>query len=279
MTTYDYPVVDIHTHCWVDSFASRVLQHFLDNVHLPATFDGTFAGLKTSMDDAGIAASVVLPVPTKPSQVDRYNDFMVQFIDNPRYIPFAAVHPDEDDPVYTIHRAARAGFTGVKLHPLNQKFNPQEPRMFPIYDAIIEEGMAMLFHAGAGFKVRSEFGCHDDFAAFFDVYSDYDRIVVAHMGGPYDHQTPPKPEPDWPCLYDVAFLMNNYEPDRVVELIDTVGCDRVLFGTDAPWHSQKADLAAFRELPYSPEQIRAMTSDNALRFLGRTADSIGPDAR
>ena len=62
MTTYDYPVVDIHTHCWVDSFASRVLQHFLDNVHLPATFDGTFAGLKDSMDDAGIAASVVLSI-------------------------------------------------------------------------------------------------------------------------------------------------------------------------------------------------------------------------
>ena len=67
--------------------------------------------------------SVLQPIATKDSQVHSINGWAAS-IASARIVPFGAMHPEE------------------------QAFAPDEPRMAPIYEAAIAHGTAVLFHAG-----------------------------------------------------------------------------------------------------------------------------------
>lgn len=262
-------IIDIHAHCWTDSFAPRVMAHF-ENLGAECSFDGTLAGLKRSMDVAGIAVSVALPVATKPKQVPLYNDFLADFTDDDRIVPFATLHPAEDDPVGTVRKAAEAGFKGFKLHPLDQGFVYDDPVMMPVYDAIEQEGLIVLFHTGASYNVPDiGFDNRARLDAYFSSGHAPSRTVLAHLGGGQGPFDLPNPDPQWPCRFDVAFCFNTpfYPHDEIVDLVREVGVDRVLFGTDAPWHDQADDVATAREL-FSPDELELLFWDNAAKLLG-----------
>ena len=271
----DVPIVDFHTHIWTDAFAPRAEAILTSRDNSRAYNPGTVDGLVHSMDLAGIAASVGMAVATKPSQVNTNNDFLSQPVGHKRIAPFAAIHPDLPDPAAVIRRAARAGMRGVKLHPMDQRFKPQEKRLRPLIDAAIQEGMVILFHAGSGFADGCPYGSTDDFARFFDHYNTYGRFVLAHMGGPQGRGTKPVLDPQWPCHFDTAYLMGNFAPDELVDAIHLVGAKRVLFGTDAPWHDQKTDLKLFLKLGLTPEENKAILSSNALDLLRLIPEAIG----
>lgn len=271
------PIIDIHTHAWVDSFAPRVMRAY-HQMGLDGSFDGTLDGLVASMDEAGIAASVVLAVPTKPSQVPLYNGPMQAYLGSRRIIPFAGVHPAEDDPVGTIRKAAAAGYKGVKLHPLCQEFAPQERRMWPIYQAIMEEDMVMLFHTGMAAKgYPAKTGNARDFDEFFEHFNDYDKIVLAHLSGQYDGDQLPTPNPQWPCMFDLSYTVNEIPDEVIFELCERIGFGRILFGSDAPWHSQKVDRNRICSLPIAPADLERVMSGNALALLGLDASQVGPE--
>jgi hypothetical protein len=51
-------------------------------------------------------------------------------------------------------------------------------------------------------------------------------------------------------------------------MIRRVGPDRVLFGSDWPWHNPVKDAARIDGLPLSAEEKRLIFCENALRVLG-----------
>jgi predicted TIM-barrel fold metal-dependent hydrolase len=260
------PVIDFHVHVYPDALAPRVLASFL-KYPIKAYSDGTANGWLTCMDDCGVETSVLLSVPTRPAQVEPANRFLAQFLDNSRLIPFAGVHPECDDAVGIIRQAAEQGFSGIKLHPLMQHFKPQERRMFPLYDAAIAEGLVVVFHAGAGMDYDDIRGSKQDFDELFERY-DYDRFVVAHLGGRPDFQAFPAFKDGWPGYLDLAFSLGLMPDDYLVNLVRSFGVDRVLFGTDGPWHGLAEDLASVLSVGFSDEELRAMLYGNAARLLG-----------
>ena len=146
----DCPIVDVHTHAWVDSFAPRMRAYFGDNFGATAFNPGALDGVRERKRELGVTKSVILPVPTNPRQVPQFNDWLQDYTDDPDIVPFMSVVRDMDDPVAEIHRCAKLGFKGMKLHPVNQHFKMSDPKMFPIYQAAIEENMVILFHTGSG---------------------------------------------------------------------------------------------------------------------------------
>ena len=66
-------------------------------------------------------------MPTNPRQVPQFNDWLQDYTDDPDIVPFMSVVRDMDDPVAEIHRCAKLGFKGMKLHPVNQHFKMKRP--------------------------------------------------------------------------------------------------------------------------------------------------------
>ena len=67
-------VIDIHTHIFPDKLAATTIPKLEGMSHTRAFVDGTAAGLRASMERAGVDVSLVLPVATNPRQVVHVND-------------------------------------------------------------------------------------------------------------------------------------------------------------------------------------------------------------
>ena len=68
-------IIDFHTHIFPDAIAERTIHKLETAANIHAHADGTLQGLQTSMKQAGVDYSVILPVVTKPSQFDSVNRF------------------------------------------------------------------------------------------------------------------------------------------------------------------------------------------------------------
>ena len=55
---------------------------------------------------------------------------------------------------------------------------------------------------------------------------------------------------------------------EAVQLIRTIGVERVMFGTDYPWFNPLWDLKRFLKLDFSDSEKEALLAGNAKRILG-----------
>ncbi len=269
-TLPDGPIMDFHCHCWDDSFAPRVRDHFERSFELTVFDSGTLDGLLERRERLGVTHSVVLPVPTKEHQVPLFNKWLEGHLCDDGIIPFAGVYPWMDDPVGEIRRCAELGFKGIKLHPVNQRFRMADPRMFPIYRAAIEEGLVILFHTGASIDcpgVGPDWDCSiPEIERFFEKFT-YERTVLAHLGGSADFRTYPTPNPEWPGYLDTAFELGHHPDERILEIIRSFGAHRILFGTDSPWEDTEDFLTRIAHIGLSEDEQRAILYDNGARLL------------
>ncbi len=64
-----------------------------------------------------------------------------------------------------------------------------------------------------------------------------------------------------------TFLGPLQSNDEVVEFINNVGVDRVLFGSDYPWFHPGYDLKRFLKLGFTDEEEQSILGGNARRIL------------
>ena len=265
------PIIDCHVHCWDDRIAALVETSELRRQGATGAFKlpGTVGALLEHFDSCGVSAGVILPVATKPRQVDTINRWAARYLGHERIIPFAALHPELTDPAGVVARVAAAGFKGVKLHPSLQHFLPNEERLFPLYEAVIEHGLVMVFHAGSSFDLPVWPGWKSDFDEFFARYP-YERTVLAHLGGNGTLYADPTPMPGRPGYIDLAWYLGIPEMSdaSIVASCRAHGCDRVLFGSDSPWVTTAESLERFARLDFTPQEREAILWGNAAKLLG-----------
>ena len=137
--------IDFHTHCFPDALAVKAvsrLSHVSGGL-LPHT-DGTVAGLRRSMVEGGVNASVVLHIATNPTQQKKVNDFAASIHNGVDIFSFGSVHPDAPDALEELERIKALGLPGVKLHPDYQGFAVDDERMKPIYRKISDLGLVTV---------------------------------------------------------------------------------------------------------------------------------------
>jgi len=259
-------IIDMHTHAWPDALAPGAISTVGAQGHIAAHYDGTIAGLLGAMDRAGIDASVVLPVATKPTQVATINDWIATTA-SARVVPFGAMHPDFPDPAAEIARMRSLGLRGFKMHPEYQAFEPCEERMRAIYAAAIEHGMILLFHAGGDVAFDSVRGTPEQFCTVLDEWPAL-TAVFAHMGGFRQWHVVTGRLAGRDSWFDTAYTLGHLPDDEFVALAREHGCDRVLFGTDGPWTDAGAQLKHLRSLPFTVEELAGILGGNAERLLG-----------
>lgn len=262
------PIIDVHTHVWPDELAAHAVSAVGSQGHIAPYYDGTVSGLTASMDRAGIDVSIVLPVATKPGQVRTINDFSASLVDDPRIVPFGAMHPDLEDPRTEMHRLKELGIRGFKMHPEYQTFELDEPRMKPIYDAAVELGLTIFFHSGGDVAFSSVRGTPDAFVALIDRYPGL-HAVLAHMGGFRQWHAVTGRLAGRDVLFDTAYTLGHLPDEEFVALVREHGVDRVMFGTDGPWTDPVAQLEHLRRLDFTTDELAAILGENAQRFLER----------
>jgi predicted TIM-barrel fold metal-dependent hydrolase len=260
------PIIDIHTHVWPDALAAKAvpaLQAAGDG--LIARYDGTVSGLLAEMDHTGVDVSVIQPVATRPGQVATINDWAAAQASD-RIVAFGAMHPDLPEPAAEIARMRSLGLRGFKLHPEHQSFAPDDPKMAVIYEAALESGMTVFFHAGADVIHPTVHGTPASFARVMDAWPDL-SAVLAHLGGFREWEGVAEHLAGRDVWLDTAYTLGHLPDEEFVALVRAHGCDRVLFGSDGPWTDAGEEIAYLRRLPFTESEIAGILGGNARRLL------------
>lgn len=258
-------IIDMHAHVFPDAVAASAVGSLVGKEGVKAYYDGTVAGLIASMDRNGISRSLVAPVATKASQVISINDWTMS-LPRERIIPFGAMHPDFPRPAEEMARLVEGGVKGIKLHSQNQDFSPEDPKMAPVYEAAIDAGLIILFHAG-GFVVDEGVTARPAvFARMLDEYPEL-TCILAHMGSYLYWDEVREHLCGRRVYFDTAYTPGHLPDDELLALIRDHGADQVLFGSDGPWTDAGAEIEHLRHIGLSHDEQDALFGGNAERLL------------
>lgn len=261
-------IIDVHTHAWVDQLAEKAVGALRGDATITwdPMYDGTISGLIAEMDRTGVDISVIQPVSTKPSQVPAINDWAAS-VDGGRIVAFGSMHPDFDDPASEIARMKGLGLRGFKMHPEHQSFAPDEHRLDAIWQAAIDNGMIVLFHAGADVIHPTVRGTADSFARLIEAWPHL-RAILAHMGGYQQWSEVERHLSGSDVWLDTAYVLGHLPDEQFVELVRAHGVDKVMFGTDGPWTNAARELEHLSRLGFSESELAGILGGNAERLLG-----------
>lgn len=260
--------IDFHTHCFPDALAVKAVSRlsYVSGGLLPHT-DGTVAGLRRSMVEGGVNASVVLHIATNPTQQKKVNDFAASIHNGVDIFSFGSVHPDAPDALEELERIKALGLPGVKLHPDYQGFAVDDERMKPIYRKISDLGLVTVFHAGVDYGFTPPYGCMPQaLARALDWFSA--PVVAAHWGGIQCGEAVLAHLCGRDVYFDTSFgygMMPRYYAEQILE---KHGTGRMLFGTDSPWHTAAMEWRLLDTLGLSDADREAIACGNAKRLLG-----------
>lgn len=261
-------VIDIHTHAFPDELAPRALQLLSDGCDVPLRTDGTCAGLIASMRAAGIDRSAIMPIATKPSQVRSINKWAAGVNQQyPELICFGTLHPQQDDVQAEIARLLAAGIPGVKFHPDYQGFYVDEPELIPLYRALADAGLIVLFHAGADIGLPPPVHCPPDrLARALDAVPEM-IVIAAHMGAYKCWEDGERYLAGRDLYFDSSCSLADLGPELMTALMRAHGIERIIFATDSPWTDQSEEVAGIRALDLTEDEIAAVLGGNASSLL------------
>ena len=279
-------IVDMHTHIFPDKISAAVIDKLSRKAKIVAFTNGDLRGLKNSMDAAQIDLSIVLPVATNTSQVEKINSSAAalneQFADAGIF-SLGCIHPDFTNYREELDRVKNRGLKGIKIHPVYQDTNLDDLKFLRILDRAAELDLIVVAHAGLDIGFPGVVMCSPQMARHVvDTVGDF-KFVLAHMGGWKNWDDVLKLLGDTKVFIDTAFSTGtiiprsdcHWEPDglkllttaQFMKFVEVFGADRILFGTDSPWSSQRDSLDFIRALPLADADKNKILGGNAKRLL------------
>ena len=260
-------LIDFHTHAFPDKLASRAvssLSHGSGGM-VPQT-DGTLPSLKAQMDRDGVDISVVHSIATNPRQQSNVNNFAIEINRDDRIVAFGSIHPDAPDALEELERIAAAGLKGVKFHPEYQQFYADEERMKPVYRKISQLGLTALFHAGQDIGFAPPYHCLSEHLLGALKWLDC-PVVAAHWGGYCCSEMVLDRLCGENLWFDLSFGYGCIPKPTAQAIIDRHGTDKLLFGSDMPWHRPEWELRLLNSLDISQADKEKIFFRNAVKLL------------
>lgn len=232
----------------------------------------TVPNLLAEMDACRIQRALVLPIAFGLPFGDDLTERFMQAIEDAgagdRLMRGASVHDGDPDAVAKLERYARAGARAVKLHPAGQRFFPDSEEAMRIYEACGRLGLVVFFHAGRA-------GIEPDYTHQFTLMRNYEpmlkrfpdvQFVLGHAGARDIADAVPLAR-----KYPNAWMeIHGQGVTRLHELLEALGPERLLFGSDWPFYHLAATLAKVLIVTEKkPEARRAILSGNADRLFAR----------
>ena len=260
-------LIDFHTHAFPPKLAARALGKLsYDAGGLTPQTDGTLESLKALMARDGVDLSVVLAIATNPAQMHKVNDYAFEMNREEGIVAFGSVHPDAPDALEELERIKAAGLRGVKLHPEFQGFYADDEKLKPIYRKISQLGLITLFHAG------EDYGYAPPYHAMPEHLKNALRwfespVVAAHWGGIGCGREVLDRLCGENLYFDLSYGYAAMAKPMAQAILDAHGPDRLLFGSDSPWHRPAWELQLLDTLDLSPGDREKIRWKNAAKLL------------
>ena len=244
--------------------------------------EGTVESLLEHEKAAGIDRFVILPIAAKPHRVSDLNRWVAGLArKHKEIVPFGTLGANSDTFHHDLHELVDLGHKGVKIHSFLQQLrmdSPEADRMFgAIADAnlpiildsmnlerisLVKPHLAPIMQMGLPFQTNTEI-IHRLARRFPHL-----TIVAAHLGCMYAWDSIDPLYTLENVYFDIAYVSSLLTPEKATEIIHRKGADRILFGTDAPWRSQKNVVAWFQTLNLSTAERKRIGADNFREITG-----------
>jgi predicted TIM-barrel fold metal-dependent hydrolase len=193
-------------------------------------------------------------------------------------IPFASIDPARGvSGIRTARRLVeRHGVRGFKFHPSIQAFEPNDRRVYPLYEELQSLGVPALFHTGQtgigsglpggrGIKLR-----YSDPMLLDDVAADFPHltIIMAHPSVPWQDAAIAVAQHKANVYIDLSGWSPRYFPPQLVRAANTLLKTKVLFGSDYPLLRPERWLRDFEQLDIRDDVKPLIMKGNAVRALG-----------
>lgn len=255
--------------------------------------DRTGEKMIKSMDEAGIDFTLICHVdnvdnPVVTSEFTQMINKAIADIANKypdRVMALAGVDPRRPEALDMLKQCFEEyGMKGLKYHPDNG-YDPSGPESYKLLEYLEKRDGILLTHTGPLYPNRSKF---TDPILLSDVTVDFPnlKVIAAHMGqmnwrrwGGLAAMTP-NLYGDLAMWPPFAFGKFNLFCRELRDIIDYVGVEKILFGSDSPVYDIvlpiKDVINKFKSLPteapkgitFTEEEINAILGGNAAALLG-----------
>jgi uncharacterized protein len=281
-------IVDSHCHI----FSDQIVRHTAQRKKMIGELKLGVAGSETrltpeslavSAEQNGIDICVILPT-ASPYRVKEENERFTQLASASRRLrTFATLHPLMSGLSDEISRIFDSGICGFKFSSFSQRFDPLSSEMS---DLLTDVGKIGLKNNTIPVVIFDTF-CKADI--YYDTHPDHVmrpykiaklvarypgiNFVAAHMGGllaPFD-EVCRELTPASNLYLDTSNAAHTLTSEQFIELLQTHGPDRILFGTDWPWFVHKEEFPKISELlvnaGFDDLDRDAVFGHNALRLF------------
>lgn len=259
-------LIDFHTHIYPQAVARKAANSIAQYYGLSGSgMDGTVDMLLERGKAAGISHYVVLPVGLKPDQVRHINEFVVgQVEEHSCFSGFGTVHAAMqaiEEEVEFIHGA---GLYGVKMHPDTQRFDIDDPRLFPAYDLLRQKNMMVMLHMG---DVIYDYSHPRRLRRVLQEFPGL-KVMAAHFGGYSMYDTARELLKDTDCFMDISSALMFMDREKAVKLIREYGPERLVYGTDYPLWDPVNEVRRFLSLGLTDGETEQIAWGTAAGILG-----------
>ncbi|HEV7679533.1 MAG TPA: amidohydrolase family protein [Candidatus Dormibacteraeota bacterium] len=277
------PVVDVHCHVLPDRVRDNLDRFCASDAwfgacHTPGAAVASAEELVQAMDAAGVDRAVCFTWPFADAALcAEGNDYVAAAVTRfpGRLVGFGCVQPADPGAAAEARRCASLGLRGLgEMNADAQGWALEDAAtLAPLVAASIEMGMPWTLHCSepVGHQYAGKGTATPDRIAHFAAEYAGLRIVAAHLGGGlpfYAHM----PEVRALCRsnlwFDTAAAPFLYDAAAYRTVIDLVGADRLLFGTDHPLLRAQRYLTQFAALDIDGAQRSAILGGNAVALLG-----------
>jgi predicted TIM-barrel fold metal-dependent hydrolase len=269
------PIIDTHVHVFPQKLFDAVRQWF--DVHAwTFKYQGTPEELIQLQFENGAAGLVFLSYAHRPGIADQLNGFIAQLLEQfPHTVGLAALHPEDENPRAILKRAHEEfGLCGLKMHCHVQKVAPDDPVLFPVYEAILEFDGILNIHAGRepaidayGLDVRTITGA----GRVENILKRYPglKMIIPHLGIDESDRFYDMLD-QYPNLYlDTTMMMADFFPVSVDRERLIQYADRILYGSDFPHipYGMEREVRGILDLDMGEDTNRKILFENASKLF------------
>ena len=271
------PCIDVHVHLHPERLAQAIVRHFADHAGWQAVHPFEPDQVVATLRRRGVTRFCCFSYAHKPGIGRSINEWIAKTAARyPEAAPLGTIHAADADLVAGVEQAlGELRLVGLKLHHSVQRFPPDDPRLWPVYERLEAAGGLLMTHAGT-MPYRDP---HTGVGRLRPVLERFPRLKVclAHMGA-FEFETALTMTDEFPNLYvdttmTLTPLASRYvgaEPERITTDHLLRHQDKILFGSDFPLipydYDEERRFAEDRGLPDGVR--RKIFFDNARRLLG-----------
>jgi uncharacterized protein len=152
-------------------------------------------------------------------------------------------------------------FRGIKLHPILDGFHPNDPMVHPLADLVAELNLPLLIHTG-----------HPIFSLPWSVEElaqakPKTKVIMGHMG--HGNIIYINAAIDAAERRSNVYLETSGMPmhSKILEAVNRVGADRVLYGSDAPFHHPKVEILKVKLSGLKQNEMEMVLGTNSERLF------------